>query len=98
MQYALDESSAIAEDREQQFPALAQVVKPSAQRDRLAFMLADLSDGRHRRGGGIGFGLYFHNLCADLLPLELLKCLAHLFGDVLALDTVDLKQQRRRLW
>ncbi len=42
---ALNDSGAIAKLRKQQFPALAQVVEPAADGDRLAVVLADFCDG-----------------------------------------------------
>ena len=46
--HALDDAAAVAELREQQLAAFAQVVKPAANGDRLAFVLADVAD----RGDG----------------------------------------------
>src|SRR5579864_9323145 len=61
--HALNGSTAIAENREEQFPAFAKVIEPAADRDRLAFVFANFCDGgdwvhagtviyrRLRRGG-----------------------------------------------
>jgi len=45
---ALNNSAAIAEDGKEQLPAFAQVVKPSADGDRLAFVLPDFRDCGYR--------------------------------------------------
>src|SRR5207244_8470653 len=42
--YALDHATSVTEDRKKKFAALTQVVEPSANDDRLAFVLADFSD------------------------------------------------------
>ena len=52
----LDRSRAVAKDRKQQLPALAQVIEPPLQGDRLALVLADRGDGGNRRLGRIGRG------------------------------------------
>src|SRR5579859_3612224 len=46
---SLDDSGAVAKLRKQQLPALAQVIKPAANRDRLAVVLADLGDSSNGR-------------------------------------------------
>ncbi len=48
--YALNRTGAVAKDGKEQFAALAQVVKPSAQGDRLAFVLAQGGDGGYGSG------------------------------------------------
>jgi hypothetical protein len=40
----MKEAAALAKNGKKQFPALPQVVKPAADSDRLAFVLADLRD------------------------------------------------------
>ena len=45
---ALNHARAVAKLREQQLPALAQVVEPAADGDRLAFVLADFCDCGYR--------------------------------------------------
>ncbi len=48
---ALNNAAAVAENREQQFAALAQVVEPAANGDGLTFVLADFADGGDRSFG-----------------------------------------------
>ena len=50
VRYALNCAGAVAKDGEEQLAALAQVVKPSAEGDRLAFVLAKGGDGGYGRG------------------------------------------------
>ena len=45
---ALDNARTVAELGKKQLPALAQIVEPAANGDRLAFMLADFGDGGDR--------------------------------------------------
>src|SRR5207237_1783788 len=42
--YALDHATCVTEERKKKFASLTQVVEPSANGDRLAFVLADFSD------------------------------------------------------
>ena len=46
--YSLNHARAVAKLRKQQLPALAQVIEPAAQSDRLPFMLPDFRDGSYR--------------------------------------------------
>ena len=46
--HALDHARAVAKMRKQQLPALAQVIEPAANGDRLAFVLPDFRDGSYR--------------------------------------------------
>jgi hypothetical protein len=48
---ALDGSGAVTKDGKEQLAALAEVVKPAAEGDGLAFMLAESGDGGHLRWG-----------------------------------------------
>ncbi len=46
---ALNDPAAIPKDREQEFPALAQVVEPASNGDGLSLVLADLRNDRYRK-------------------------------------------------
>ncbi len=55
--HALNDTGAVAKLREQQLPALAQVVEPAADRNRVAFVLADFCDGTDGCGHRFEWGV-----------------------------------------
>ncbi len=79
---ALHGSRAVAKDGKQQLAALAEVVEPSAQRDGLAFVLAESGDGGNRSGWSCRAVLFRHGFlrfpCAGLDMLTGLSRIARL--------------------
>ena len=73
--HALDGSGAVAKDGEEKLAALAEVVEPAAERDGLAFVLAEGGDG----GDGSGWSCRERFLQAWVFALSLL---ARMFGPI----------------